>query len=146
VLLLGGVAIGAIANGESSAAIEPFFIVLFPGVLCLFLLDLGTLAGRRMPDIRAAGPRLDVLAVAFPLVFGVTGTLLATAIGMSIGGATVIGAMTASASYIAAPAAVRAGLPDANLALSLGAAIGVTFPFNLVIGIPLYHAIAERIA
>jgi len=146
VLLLGGVAIGAIANGESAVAIEPFFLGLFPGVLCLFLLDLGTLAGRRMPDIRAAGPRLVVMAVGLPVVFGITGTLVASAIGMSIGGATVIGAMTASASYIAAPAAVRAGLPDANVALSLGAALGVTFPFNLVIGIPLFHSIAERVA
>lgn len=145
VLLLGGVAIGALANGDSAGAIEPFFLGLFPGVLCLFLLDLGTLAGRRMPDIRAAGARLIAMAIALPVVFGLGGTFLATAIGMSIGGATVIGAMSASASYIAAPAAVRAGLPEANVALSLGAALGVTFPFNLVIGIPLYHAVAERI-
>lgn len=143
VLLVGGLLIGAIANPTPLAAVEPLFIGLFPGVLCLFLLDLGTLAGQRFTDIRAAGWRLIAFGVAMPLVFGITGTILASAIGMSIGSAAVLGTMAASASYIAAPAAVRVGLPDANLGISLGAALGITFPFNLIIGIPLFDQIAR---
>ena len=142
VLLVGGMFIGALAHPTPLATIEPMFIGLFPGVLCLFLLDLGTLAGQRFADVRRAGWRLVVFAVALPLVFGSVTTVCAGLIGMSVGSASVLGAMAASASYIAAPAAVRVGLPDANLGLSLGAALGITFPFNLVIGIPLYGQIA----
>ena len=146
VLLIGGLIIGAIANQDALTKVEPFFISLFQGLLCLFLLDLGTLAGQRFNSIRRVGARLLVFATALPVVFGMVGVLLASLIGMSAGGATVIAAMAASASYIAAPAAVRVGLPEADVGLSLGAALGVTFPFNLIIGIPLYSEIAALIA
>lgn len=145
VLLIGGLLIGTFAHPEPLATIEPLFIGLFPGVLCLFLLDLGTLAGQRFADIRAAGWRLPVFAIAFPATVGTIATVAASAIGMSVGSATVLGAMTASASYIAAPAAVRVGLPSANLGLSLGAALGITFPFNLIIGIPLFDQVARLV-
>jgi hypothetical protein len=146
VLLLGGLIIGAIANQEALTRVEPFFVGLFQGMLCLFLLDLGTLAGQRFNSIRRAGARLLIFATALPIVFGVVGVLLASAVGMSEGGATVLAAMAASASYIAAPAAVRVGLPEADIGLSLGAALGVTFPFNLIIGIPLYSEVAAVLA
>ena len=146
VLLLGGLIIGAIANQEAITRVEPFFVGLFQGMLCLFLLDLGTLAGQRFNSIRRAGARLLIFATALPIVFGVVGVLLASAVGMSEGGATVLAAMAASASYIAAPAAVRVGLPEADIGLSLGAALGVTFPFNLIIGIPLYSEVAAVLA
>ena len=146
VLLLGGLIIGAIANQEAITRVEPFFVGLFQGMLCLFLLDLGTLAGQRFNSIRRAGARLLIFATALPFVFGVVGVLLASAVGMSEGGATVLAAMAASASYIAAPAAVRVGLPEADIGLSLGAALGVTFPFNLIIGIPLYSEVAAVLA
>lgn len=146
VLLLGGIVIGTIANEQALTKVEPFFIGLFQGLLCLFLLDLGTLAGQRFNSIRRAGVRLLVFATALPVVFGVAGVLLASLAGMSEGGATVLAAMAASASYIAAPAAVRVGLPEADIGVSLGAALGVTFPFNLIIGIPLYSEIAALIA
>lgn len=146
VLLLGGLIIGTIANEQALTKVEPFFIGLFQGLLCLFLLDLGTLAGQRFNSIRRAGVRLLVFATALPVMFGVVGVLLASLIGMSEGGATVLAAMAASASYIAAPAAVRVGLPEADIGVSLGAALGVTFPFNLIIGIPLYSEIASLIA
>ncbi len=146
VLLIGGLIIGAIANQDALTKVEPFFISLFQGLLCLFLLDLGTLAGQRFNSIRRVGARLLVFATALPVVFGMVGVLLASLIGMSAGGATVVAAMAASASYIAAPAAVRVGLPEADIGLSLGAALGVTFPFNLIIGIPLYSEIAALIA
>ncbi|MFZ9805304.1 MAG: sodium-dependent bicarbonate transport family permease [Ilumatobacteraceae bacterium] len=146
VLLIGGVAIGLIVNGDSAAVVEPLFVGLFPGVLVLFLLDLGVLAGERLERIRAAGWRLIVYAIALPVLFGVLGVLAGTWVGLSVGGVTVLATMAASASYIAAPAAVRVGLPDADQGLVLGAALGVTFPFNLVLGIPLYAELAGRLA
>ncbi|MEY3034575.1 MAG: hypothetical protein RLZ86_1197 [Actinomycetota bacterium] len=138
--------IGGIGSRDAVTAIEPFFITLFPGFLCLFLLDLGTLAGQRFTYVRRAGVRLVVLAVALPVLFGVLGTIAGTLAGLSAGGAAVLAIMSASASYIAAPAAVRVALPEADLGVSLGAAIGVTFPFNLVIGIPLFSELAQQIA
>lgn len=146
VLLIGGVAIGLIVNGDSAAVVEPLFVGLFPGVLVLFLLDLGVLAGERLERIRAAGWRLIIYAIALPVLFGVFGALAGTWVGLSVGGVTVLATMAASASYIAAPAAVRVGLPDADQGLVLGAALGVTFPFNLVLGIPLYAELAGRLA
>lgn len=142
-LLIGGIAIGLIASTESMAKVEPFFLGLFPGVLCLFLVDLGTLAGQRLTALRSAGWRIVVFAVAIPILFGAMGVVGGTLAGLSVGGAAVLGAMAGSASYIAAPAAVRVGIPQADLGLSLGAALGMTFPFNLAIGIPLYHEISK---
>ena len=142
-LLIGGIAIGLIASTESMVKVEPFFLGLFPGVLCLFLVDLGTLAGQRLSTLRSAGWRIVAFAVAIPILFGALGVVGGTLAGLSVGGAAVLGAMAGSASYIAAPAAVRVGLPQADLGLSLGAALGMTFPFNLAIGIPLYHEIAK---
>jgi hypothetical protein len=146
VLLLGGLVIGAVSPAESVVKVEPFFVDLFTGFLCFFLLDLGTLAGQRIADIRRSGVRLVAAAIVMPVVFGAAGTVAGTLAGLSVGGATVLGTMAASASYIAAPAAVRAGLPEADLGYSLGAALGITFPFNLVVGIPLYAEFARIIA
>ncbi|MFM9225572.1 MAG: sodium-dependent bicarbonate transport family permease [Actinomycetota bacterium] len=146
VLLIGGLMIGVLSPAESIAKVEPFFVDLFMGFLCFFLLDLGTLAGQRMALLRKSGLRLIGAAIAMPIVFGAAGVVAGTLAGMSVGGATVLGVMAASASYIAAPAAVRVGLPEADLGYSLGAALGITFPFNLVIGIPLCAEIASRLA
>lgn len=143
VLLLGGVAIGAIATPSSVEKVDPLFVALFPGVLCLFLLDLGTLAGQRLGTLRKQGARLLSMAVVLPLILGMFGVLAGDLAGLSVGGVTVLGAMAASASYIAAPAAVRVGLPEADLGVSLGLALGVTFPFNLTVGIPLYNEMAK---
>lgn len=145
VLLVGGLLIGALADPGGVSKIEPFFVSLFGGVLVLFLLDLGTVTGQRLAGLRQAGPRLVGFAIALPVLFGVIGAIAGTLAGLSVGGATVLATMAASASYIAAPAAVRAGLPQADPALSLGAALGVTFPFNLVIGIPLYAELAKLV-
>ncbi|CAB4599517.1 MAG: sodium-dependent bicarbonate transport family permease [Actinobacteria bacterium] len=143
VLLVGGLVIGGVADEGGVTKIEPLFVGLFTGVLVLFLLDLGTVAGQRLASLRQAGPRLVIFAIALPLLFGSMGAAAGTLSGLSVGGATVLATMAASASYIAAPAAVRAGLPQADPALSLGAALGVTFPFNLIIGIPLYAELAQ---
>ena len=146
VLLVGGLAIGAISPADSVVKVEPFFVDLFLGFLCFFLLDLGTVAGQRMSQMRKSGMRLLTAAIGMPLVFGTIGALAGSLAGLSVGGATVLATMTASASYIAAPAAVRVGLPEADVGYSLGAALGITFPFNLIVGIPLYAEIAQRLA
>lgn len=146
VLLLGGLIIGTVSPTASIAKVEPFFVDLFTGFLCFFLLDLGTLAGQRMAEIRKSGLRLLVAAVGMPVLFGTVGAIAGTVAGLSVGGATVLATMAASASYIAAPAAVRVGLPEADVGYSLGAALGITFPFNLVIGIPLYAELASYLS
>ena len=144
-LLLGGLLIGALTGPTGYTRIEPFFGALFVGILTLFLIELGTLAGRRLRDVRAAGIGLPVFAIAFPVAVGTVGVVVGSLIGLSVGTATVLGVLCASASYIAAPAAVRLALPEANPGVYLAASLGMTFPFNLVIGIPLYLAIAEAV-
>ena len=145
VLLVGGLAIGWIAGADGTAPVDPFFRDLFLGALTLFLLDLGVTAARRAGGLRAAGPGLLALGVLVPLVNGTLGVVLATAAGLSVGGSAVVGIMAASASYIAAPAAVRVALPDANPAYYLTASLGITFPLNLIAGIPLFFALARAL-
>ena len=144
-LLVGGLLIGCFANQQGIEKVQPLFKDLFAGVLVLFLLDLGTLAAQRLKTLKAVGIRLVVFAIGMPIIFGTVGVLGGTLAGLSVGGAAVLGAMAASASYIAAPAAVRVGLPEADVGLSLGAALGMTFPFNLAIGIPLFHELANLV-
>jgi uncharacterized protein len=146
ILLVGGLAIGAATGPVGYTKVEPFFGTLFQGVLMLFLLEMGVVTGRRLPAIRTAGVGLVGFAMVFPLIAGTTGVLTGTVIGMSPGGAAILGVLCASASYIAAPAAVRLALPEANPAFTLTASLGITFPFNLIIGIPLLAALAEAIA
>jgi hypothetical protein len=106
-------------------------------------MHLGYLAGLRIHVIKETGVGLFVFALAFPLVSGTLGVLGGSLAGLSVGGATVLGVLCASASYIAAPAAVGIALPEANPSLSITASLGVTFPFNLVLGIPIFHALAK---
>ena len=143
VLLLGGMAIGWIAGEDGTASISPFFVAGFQGALMLFLLDMGMTAARRLRDLRSVGPFLVAFGVGMPIVHGALGVWLGGVAGLSVGGAAVLGAMVSSASYIAAPAAIRVGLPEANPAYYLTASLGITFPFNLTVGIPIYLTIAE---
>ncbi len=145
VLLTGGVVIGTIASPQAVASVDPLFVGLFPGLLTLFLLDLGAMTGERLGDVRKSGPFLIGFAMGMPVVFGALGLLAGMAAGLSTGGTAVLAVMGASASYIAAPAAVSIALPGANPALGLTAALGVTFPFNLVIGIPLFVAASRAL-
>jgi hypothetical protein len=142
-LLIGGMVIGALCGAEKIQAVAPLFIDPFKGVLCLFLLELGMVAARRISDIRSAGWRLVLVGCLLPLLHGLLGTFAGTLAGMTVGGAAVLGAMTGSASYIAAPAAVRIALPKASPGIYLTMALGITFPFNLAIGIPLLLAFAK---
>jgi hypothetical protein len=143
VLLVGGLVIGYLSGPERFEPVKPLFVGLFQGALVLFLLELGLLAARRLRDVRAAGPFLVAFAVVVPVLNGALGAALGTAAGLSLGGATVLGVIAASASYIAAPAAVRIALPEASPSLYLTPVLAITFPFNLAVGIPLVYGISR---
>jgi len=143
VLLLGGLAIGALVGPEGIAPIKLLFFDLFKGVLALFLLEMGLVAGGRMGDLRRAGPFLVGFGLIVPLLFACVGIVVARLVGLSDGGTALLATMAASASYIAAPTAMRIAVPEANPALSIGAALGITFPFNITVGIPLYLQLAQ---
>jgi uncharacterized protein len=146
VLLAGGLVIGWLTGEEGYVRVAPFFDTLFTGVLALFLLEMGVLAGRRLGEVRSAGPGLIVFAIAFPVLAGAIGVAGGVIAGLSPGGSMVLGVLTASASYIAAPAAVRLALPTANPGITITTSLGVTFPFNLIIGIPLYWWMAQTLS
>lgn len=142
VLLAGGLALGVATGASGFASVEPFFGGLFTGVLTLFLLELGIVAGRRLKDVKQAGAGLVVFGITFPLIAGVLGVTGGLLSGLSVGGATLLGVLTASSSYIAAPTAVRLAVPEASPGVYLTASLGITFPFNLLVGIPFYYWIA----
>jgi len=141
-LLIAGLVVGFIAPNASYEKVEPFFVALQPGILALFLLQLGVMVGSRLESLREGGWWLPVFAIVMPVVGGTLGALTGVTLGMSVGGATMLAVLAASASYIAAPAAVSLAMPNANLSISLSASLGMTFPFNLVVGLPLYLALA----
>ena len=144
VLLLGGLAIGWFAGPAGIAPLDRLFFDLFKGVLAFFLLEMGLVAASRFGELRRAGPFLIVFATVMPLFSAGLGVATGALLGLSVGGVTLLATLYASASYIAAPAAMRLALPQANPALSIGAALGITFPFNLLVGIPLYHRLAQQ--
>lgn len=144
-LLAGGLAIGAFMGEAGTASIKPVFIDLFKGVLALFLLELGWVAAGRLSEFRRHGLGLFVFSVVTPVALAWLGIFAGWALGLSLGGMTIMGVLAASASYIAAPTAMRIALPEANAALSITAALGITFPFNLVVGIPLYYRFAQML-
>ncbi len=143
VLLLGGLAIGWIAGPVGVQPIEPLFMGLFKGVLALFLLEMGLLAAGQIGSLRQHGVFLVGFGILMPLVGAVIGGTVALALGLSVGGTAMLATLIASASYIAVPAAMRLSVPEANPTLSLAASLGVTFPFNILVGIPLYLRLAE---
>jgi len=141
-ILMGGMLIGFLTSTAGYEKVSPFFIELLTGFLALFLLHLGYTAGSNLSQVKAVGWRLGVFAIAFPLISGLIGAAAGTLVGLSIGGTTILAVLCASASYIAAPAAVSIALPKANLSLALTSSVGITFPFNLIIGIPIYYKFA----
>jgi len=141
-MLLLGIAVGALAGDARLEPVDPLFVGLFQGALVLFLLEMGAIAAERLRAVARVGVRLVVAAVLLPVVNGTVGAVLGAAAGLSTGGVAVLATLAASASYIAAPAAVRIALPEADPALSISAALGITFPFNLTVGIPLFVWIA----
>ena len=143
VLLVGGLLIGWISGPAALAPLEPLFFDLFKGVLALFLLEMGLIAAAQARTVLQNGVFLIAFGVLAPLPLATVGALLGAAIGLSVGGATMLAVLAGSASYIAAPAAMRIAVPEANPSLSLAASLGVTFPFNIFVGIPVYYSIAQ---
>lgn len=143
VLLIGGLLIGALSGENGLKATEAFFVLPFKGILSLFLLELGISTAERLNDLRKAGIFLVAFGIFMPIFNGALGVSAGWLAGLNFGGATLLGVLSASASYIAAPAAMRVAVPSANPALSLAAVLGITFPFNIILGIPLYLNIAR---
>ncbi|MCZ8155347.1 MAG: sodium-dependent bicarbonate transport family permease [Leptospira sp.] len=145
VLLVGGLLIGLISGDKGLEQFGPLFDTPFRGALVLFLLDVGIVTGRRLGDLKKAGFFLMGFAILFPIFNACIALLLAKVAGLSLGGATILAALSASASYIAAPSAIRIALPEASPAYYLTAPLAITFPFNISIGLPLYLTIAKQI-
>lgn len=147
VLLLGSMGIGAVISPKSIAALHAFTSEIFMGMLCLFLLEMGMEAGSRLGEFRRVGWVLVLFGLSMPLIGGVLGAAIGHyGLGFGIGGTTLVAVLAASASYIAVPPAMRLAIPEANPSFYLTLALGVTFPFNVVVGIPLYHRLAEWLA
>lgn len=147
VMLIGAFGIGLISGQNGMTLLKPFIGDLFPGLLCLFLLDLGLVAGRWLArGWRELSPTTTAFGLVMPLIGAALASVVAMALGLSSGSAAVLITLTASASYIAAPAAMRLALPSANPAIALTLSLGITFPFNLIVGIPLYIALATHLA
>ena len=144
-LLVGALVVGALCGEAGMKKVEPFFVTPFQGVLALFLLEMGIVAGRRLSDLKKVGPFLLGFGIVVPLVNGAIGVYLGKLTGLELGGATLLGVLSASASYIAAPAAIRMSLPDANPTLYLTSSLAITFPFNITLGIPIYLEIARKL-
>lgn len=142
VLLTGSFVIGLVAGKQGFEPIAPFFEAGFRGVLCLFLLDMGLIAARRLREARSLTLRLATLAIVFPLINGTIGAAIGSMIGLDAGSAAALAILAASASYIAVPAAMRLALPRADSGLYLTLSLAVTFPFNIIVGIPLYAWLA----
>lgn len=142
-LLVGGVVLGFLTGSAGYARIDDFFTGLFTGVLTLFLLELGMVAGRRIKDLKQVGVSLFIFGTSFPILAGSLGVLVGQLTGMSLAGSAALGILAGSASYIAAPAAVRLALPEASPGIYLSASLGITFPFNLTIGIPVMLAVSQ---
>lgn len=143
ILLVGGLVAGFLMGEIGYKPVKPFFEDMFKGALTIFLLDMGLAAGSRLGDLFKAGPTLIAFGTIMPLLHGAVGACLGAWAGLSVGGTTVLATMAASASYIAAPPAVRMTLPQANPTYYLTAALAITFPFNLIFGIPIYMSIAK---
>jgi hypothetical protein len=143
ILLLGSLIIGLVVGERAIPMVQPLFIDLYQSILILFLLYMGLTVGERLPEVRKHGIKLILFGVLTPILLGALGVLVGTLVGLSVGGATLMGILAGSASYIAAPAALRTSVPEANPSIYLGLSLGVTFPFNLIFGIPLYFEFAK---
>jgi uncharacterized protein len=143
VLLVGGMVMGMSIGEKNFDRIEPFFVDLFRGILVLFLLEMGMTAARQLSGFAKVGIFMTGFGIIVPIIFGFIGSFVGTLVGLSPGGAFVLGAVAASASYIDAPAAVRSAMPEANPSIYLTASLAITFPFNIVVGLPIYYQMAQ---
>jgi hypothetical protein len=145
VLLVGAFVIGLVAGEDGFAPVKPLFDTGFRGVLCLFLLDMGLIAARRLTQSKKLTIRLAALALVLPLINGAIGTVIGTLAGLDVASAAALGVLAASASYIAVPAAMRLALPEADPGIYLSMSLGITFPFNIIFGITLFATLAQAI-
>ena len=143
-LLLGAMLIGVLTGESGQAAMKPFSVDLFKGMLAFFLLDMGLLAARNMGKLKGQSVWLLVYAIAGPLVHAGIALLLSWSLGLPVGNGVLLMVLAASASYIAVPAVIRHAIPEANPTLYFGMSLGLTFPLNILVGIPLYAHLAQR--
>lgn len=144
-LLIGGLLIGNYIGYSGNEQLNFFFLDLFKGFLALFMLEMGIITASKVSDLKKVGLQLVTFGVAMPLISASLGIVVGYLTGLSIGGTTILATLAASASYIAAPAAMRIAIPEANPTLYLTAALGITFPFNILLGIPIYHSLVKML-
>ena len=142
-LLLGSLLIGLCIGAEGYAPLKGFFEAPFKGILCLFLLDMGLLVANRLPEVKRIGSFLLSIAFLAPLLNACLGITAAALLGLSVGNALLLAVLCAGASYIAVPAALSISMPQANPALYLTMSLAITFPFNIIVGIPLYYNLIQ---
>ncbi|KFM15556.1 permease protein [Marine Group I thaumarchaeote SCGC RSA3] len=142
VILLGSIVIGYIIGKDGFEPIKIVFDDMFTGAIVIFMIEMGIIAGQRLDDIKKVGVFLTAFAIIIPLFNGTIGVLVSTALGLSVGGAVMFGLLMASASFIAAPAVLRHAIPQAKPSLYITSALGITFPFNIIVTLPILFAIS----
>ena len=140
-LLGGGLLIGYLAGPEKMAALDPLFSDLFKGFLALFLLEMGVKASQQMSELRNNGLFLLMFGLTMPLISGLLGVVIGSILGMSPGGVFLLSILAASSSYIAAPSAIKIAVPEASPTIYLTSSLAITFPFNIIVGIPLFYSL-----
>jgi hypothetical protein len=142
VILLGSIVIGYIIGKEGFEPISIVFDELFTGAIVIFMIEMGIIAGQRLEDIKKVGIFLTSFSIIIPTINGIIGVLVSTALGLSLGGAVMFGLLLASASFIAAPAVLRHAIPQANPSLYITSALGITFPYNIIVLLPIMFTIS----
>ena len=145
VILLGSIVIGYMIGESGFSSISIVFDQMFTGAIVIFMIEMGIIAGQRLDDIKKVGIFLIAFAVIMPTFNGIIGVLVATGMGLSLGGAVMFGLLLASASFIAAPAVLRHAIPQANPSLYITSALGITFPYNIIILLPIMFAISTLV-
>ena len=143
VFLAVGLIIGAFSSDKGLVDVQAFFVTNFKGVLALFLLEMGITAAKEFRAFKEHGLFLVMFGILMPLASATVGAGLGVLMELSIGGTTILAILAASSSYIAVPAAMRVSVPKANSSLSIGTSLGVTFPFNILVGIPVYYKLVQ---
>ena len=145
VILLGSIVIGYMIGESGFSSISIVFDQMFTGAIVIFMIEMGIIAGQRLDDIKKVGIFLIAFAVIMPTFNGIIGVLVATGMGLSLGGAVMFGLLLASASFIAAPAVLRHAIPQANPSLYITSALGITFPYNIIVLLPIMFAISTLV-
>lgn len=143
ILIFGGFIIGLVAGVEGTRSIMPFYDGIFRGIFTIFMIDIGILTGSRFYELKGVKPITFLVAMIIPFIHATMAITIATVLGLSPGGATIFAALAAGASYITAPAVMRDTFPQANPSLALAMSLGIVFPLNIIIGIPLYYQLAS---